>query len=103
MAAIAALRIVQGLDRMDIDKITAMAFGDIIPAKGSYREIRVYPTALVAIETERLIVALGAVSARLACQDAVASHPVTIMVGRYSFALVAAVALGNLHVGVFLV
>ena len=103
MAPIAALRIIQSLDRMDIDKIAAMAFGDIIPAKGSYSEIRIYPTALVTIETERLIVALRAVSARLACQDAVAACPVTVMVGRYSFTLVAAVALDNLHVGVFLV
>jgi len=103
MAAIAALWVVQSLDRMDIYKIAAMALGDIIPAKGIFRKVCVYSTSLVAIEAERLIVALSTVSATLACKNTMAKHPVAVMVGCYSFTLVTAVALGNLHVGIFLV
>jgi hypothetical protein len=103
MAAIAALRIIQRLDRMDIDKITPMAFGNVIPAEGFSGKIRVYSASLMTVETERLIMALDTIAAPPTCKGTVAPHPVSIVVGRDPFALVAFVAFGDLHVGVFFV
>ena len=103
MAAIAGLRIVQGLDRMDVDKIAPVAFGDVVPTKGGRGEIRVYAATLVTVKTVSLAVALGAVSACLTCHGAVAADPVVVMIEGYPFTLVAAITLGYLHFGVFFV
>ncbi len=45
--------------------------------------------------------ALAAVIAGLACQHTMAAHKVGIMIERNAFAFMAAVALTNLHFGVF--
>jgi len=103
MTAVATLRIVQSLDGVDIDKICPVAFRNVVPAKGSGGKIRIYSATLMTIETVRLIVALGAVVARLARKGAVAARPVAIVVGRNPFTLVAVIAFGQLHFGVFFV
>ena len=101
MAAVAGLRIVQRLDGMDVDKIAAVTLGYIVPTEGGHGKVRVDAAPLVAVEAEGLIVALGAVVVRPCLPRSMAAHPVTVVVGRYPFSLVAAVALRKLHFGVF--
>ena len=103
MATVTGLWIVQGLYRMDGDKIAPVTLGYVIPTEGSNRKVGVDPATLMTIEAPGLIMALGAVAARLACQCAVAANPITVMVRRYTLGLVAAAALGRLHFGIFLV
>lgn len=103
MATVACLGIILCLDWMDIDEIAAMTFGHIITAEVIHRQVGVYPATLMAIQTVRLVVALGAIIAGLACQGPVTAHPVAIMGGGYTFSLVAAGTLGKLGFGIFLV
>jgi hypothetical protein len=103
MTAVATLRIVQSLNGVDIDKISPVAFRNEIPTKVCGGKIRIYSATLMTVKTERLIVALGAVVARLARKGAVAARPVAIVVGCNPFTLVAVIAFGELHFGVFFV
>jgi hypothetical protein len=102
MTAIAALRIILCLYGVQVDEIATVTLGDIVTPKSIYGKIGIYSTTLMAIETERLIVTLGAVFPRLTCQLTMTARPVRIVVGRYAFCLVAIVTLGKLHFGIFL-
>jgi hypothetical protein len=102
MAAVALLLVVLGLYRMDADPVAAMALGMRIAPKVLFFQIgAVQQATLVAIKTPGLIVALGAVVADLAGKYAMFPRKIGIMVGCYPFALVAGVALTDLHFGVF--
>lgn len=81
MAAVAGLRVVQGLYRMDADKITPVAFGFIVAPEITSGRIGAVPAALMAIQTPGLLVALTAVIACLARQNAMSAYEVCVMVG----------------------
>ncbi len=103
VASPAALRIVGGLDWMDVDPIAAMAFRLIVAAKVLHRQVVSRAPAGMAVEAELLFVTLAAVLDCLARQCPVASHPVAVVVRSDTFRLVALGTLRQLHLGVFLV
>ena len=61
VTAVAILRVVPGLDRVNGDEVAPVTLGHIVAAEGVRRQIGVDPSTLVAIETERLRMALGTV------------------------------------------
>lgn len=61
VTAVAVLRIVPGLDRVNGDEVAPVALGYIVATEGVCRQVGVDPSTLMAIETERLLVALGTV------------------------------------------
>jgi len=100
VAAVTALGIVQGFDRVNGDKVAAVAFRHIISLVIPGAQVRVDAAAGMAVETERLLVALGAVAPGLAGHQPVPANPISVMVGRNTLSLVALAAFGDLHFGV---
>lgn len=95
VATVAALGIVQGLDRVHADEVAAVALGNVVTVVVAGSEIPVDAAAGMAVKTPGLGVALGAVVARLAGKHPVIAEPVTVVVRRNPFALVAAVAVSD--------
>ena len=103
VAALAGLRVVLGLDRVDTDEIAAVTLGNIIQPCSISFELGVYPTARMAVETERLLVALSAIMTGATRHVTMSPNPVGTMVGCHSFGFVAGVALGQIHFRIILV
>jgi len=97
VAAVALLRVVERLQWMDLQPVAPVALRDVIPPVIVYGEVCIDTTPLVAIEAERLVMALSAVLFPFARHKSMSPHPVRVMVQGYSFRFMAAVALGNLH------
>jgi hypothetical protein len=102
VAAVARLRVVLGLYRVDIYKVAAMALGLKVPSKVFFVKYRAVSAALMAIKAPGLVMALITVISGFACKDAVSSHKVGIMIGRNPFALVAGITLLDRHRSVIL-
>lgn len=103
VTAVASLRVVLGLNWVNGNEVAPVALGHIVAPEGVRRQIGVDPSTLVAIETERLLVALGTVVGRLLDKRPVVLEPVTAMIGGNPFCLVTIIAFGDLHVGIFFV
>jgi len=102
VAAVTLLLVVLCLYRVDADEITAMALGMRVAAKILFFQIgAIQQAALMAIETPGLIMTLAAVISCLTGQYPVPTHKVGIMVGCHAFALMAGVALTDIHFGIF--
>jgi len=101
MAAITLLRVALRLDRVNGNKVTAMAFWCVIALEGVPCQINTGTTALVAIKAPLLLMALTAIVAGLAGQDPVAADEIRIMVDCNAFRLMAGVALPDRHVFIF--
>jgi len=101
VAAITALGIIQGLDRVNGEKVGAVAFRYIIAPVISGAKIRIDSATGMTVETEGLLVTLGTVAPGRAGYVTMASNPVCVMVGRHAFSLMAFAAFLNLHLGVF--
>lgn len=97
MAPVAALGIVQSLDRVDAQEVRAVALRDVVALEGTRGQIPIDAPAGVAVETPGLCVALGAIAPSLARQNPVAAYPVAVMVRSDPFSLVAAGAVGKGH------
>lgn len=95
MTAVAALGVIQGLDRVDAQEVRAVVLGDVVALEGTSGQVPLNAAAGVAVETPGLGVALGAVAARLARQNPVTTHPVAVMVRSDAFSLVTAGAVGK--------
>jgi len=102
VAALAALRVIRGLDGMDIDPVAAVALRLVITAGIIHRQIISRAAARVAVQAEFLEMALFAVLDRLARRRPVASYPVAVMVKSDTFRLVAFIALRRFHIGIIL-
>ena len=101
MTPLARLTVVQRLYRMKFTPVAPMTLRRVIPAIILARKARINATAMVAVKTVGLIMALGAVMSTPACQEAMIPYPVGRVVGRDPFPLVARIALGNFHCGIF--
>ena len=102
VAAIAVLRIVLRLDRVDADPVAAMGLRFIVAAELALRQITTRAPTIVAVKAPLLIVALGAVVAGLAGQHPVAAEAeILIVVGGDPLGLVAFVAVAQRRVLVF--
>lgn len=97
MTAVAALGVIQGLDRVDAQEVRAVALGNIVALEGARGQIPLDAPAGVAVETPGLGVALGAIASSLARQNPVTAYPVAVMVRSDPFSLVAAGAVGKGH------
>lgn len=97
VAAVAQLRVVLGLYRVDIYKVASMALGLKVPSKVPFVKSRTVAAALMAIKAPGLVMALIAVISGFAGKDAMSSHKVGIMIGCNPFALVAVIALLDCH------
>jgi hypothetical protein len=102
VAAVARLRVVLGLYRVDVYKVAAMALGLKVPSKVPFGKVGTVAAALVAIKTPPLLVTLVTVISCLAGQDAVTAHEIGIMVDCNALALMAIIALLDGHGSVFL-
>jgi len=81
VTAVALLRIILRLDRMDTDPVAAMALWMRVTAKVLFFQIGAAQQApLMAIEAPGLVVALAAVAAGFAGQYPVTTHKIGIMV-----------------------
>ena len=101
MTTIALLWVVCRLDRVDGDKIAAMALGREITLGGVLRKIIAGTCALVAIKTPLLLMALVAVAAGLAGQNPVTSYEIRIMIDCNAFRLMTGVAFPDGRVFIF--
>ena len=97
VAAGAGLRVVQRLQGMDLQPVTAVALGDIIPSIIVGRELRVDAAPLVTVEAVGLVMAFGAVFFALAGEDPMPPQPVCIVIEGNPFRFMAAVALADFH------
>jgi len=80
VAAFACLGGVQGLDRVDHDKVSAVASGNIIPLVIPGAQVRIDPATGMAVEAEGLLVALGTVAPGIVGHDPMSPDPVFVMV-----------------------
>jgi hypothetical protein len=80
VAAFTGLRVVQGLDRVDHDKVGAVASRNIIPLVIPGTQVRIDPATGMAVEAEGLLVALGAVAPGIVGHGTMSPDPVCIMV-----------------------
>jgi hypothetical protein len=86
VATIAALRtVIFRLYRVDGDKAGSMRRGHGFPySRQAFPQIGVDIPALVAVETERLFMAVGTIAPRLLCQQPVFLHEKGAMIARYA-------------------
>jgi hypothetical protein len=93
VAAIAVLRVVRGLDGMDRDKIGAMRLWHVLPSsRRTPLQIGRDPAALVTVDTEGLLMAVGAVIARLLRQQSVLLDEEGTMIAHHAGSAMAIVA-----------
>jgi len=72
VATIAVLGVIRGLDGMDGDKVGPVRLGHVLPSsRRTPLQIGRDPPALMTVDTERLLMAVGAVIARLLRQQSV--------------------------------
>ena len=102
VAAVARLRVVLGLYRVDVYKVTAVAPGRKVLAKVLFGRVGAVSAALMAIKAPGLVMALVAVIAGFPGKDTMPSHKVGIMIGRNPLPLMAIIAVLDGHGGVFL-
>jgi hypothetical protein len=98
MATVALLGIALCLDRVDGNKVTAMAFGLIIAPCISLSQGVACASALVTIKTPLLLMTLAAIIAGLAGQYPVPPDIIRVMVSCNAFGFMAAVALPDRNV-----
>lgn len=82
---------------MDHDKVAAVALRYIVAAESTPGEVGAVAAPLMTIKAIGLLVALAAVIACLARQEAMSAYEVGIMVGRDALGLVAGVAFFYFH------
>jgi hypothetical protein len=80
VTAFTGLGVVKGLDRVDHDKVGAVASGNIIPLVIPGTQVRIDPATGMAVEAEGLLVALGTVAPGIIGNDAMSPDPVCVMV-----------------------
>lgn len=98
MAAITGLWVVLGLDRVDIDEVTAVVLRLIVAGIRALARVGAVAPTLVTIKTPVLLMTLTAVAPCPARDGAVTTHDeVSIMIGSYTFGLVTGVAFSNGH------
>lgn len=78
-----------------------MALGLVVTSEILGCQVRSRTTTLVAVEAKRLLMALFAIITGFACQSAVTSDKIGVVVKSYTFTFMAGVALPELHLGVF--
>ena len=101
VAAVTLLLVILGLDWVNTDEIAAVTLWMRVAAEVFFFKIcAVQQSALMAIKTPCLIMALTAVVASLTGQYTVAAYKVGIMVRCYAFTFMAGVALFDLHFSV---
>jgi hypothetical protein len=84
---------------MALDEVAAVVERFVVAAKVALTQIIAAAATLVAIKTERLLVTLLAVVARVVGQGAVIAHKISAVVGGNPFGLVAAATFTQLHAG----
>jgi hypothetical protein len=100
MAAVTCLGVVKCLDRVNHDKVGAMAFGDIVTLVIPRTQVWIDAATGMAVKTERLFVALIAVAPGCVGDVFMTLNPECTMVGRHAFFFVALAAFANFHLGV---
>jgi hypothetical protein len=80
VAAFTCLGVVKSLDRVDHDKVGAVASGNIIPLVIPGTQVRIDPAAGMAVEAEGLLVTLGTVAPGIIGHSTMSPDPVCIMV-----------------------
>jgi hypothetical protein len=100
MATVALLWIAPCLDRVDRNKVAAMAFGFIIAPCISLTQVVACAAALMAIKAPLLLMTLAAIVAGFTCQHTVPAQEVCVMVGCNAFSFMTAVAIP--HRGIFI-
>jgi hypothetical protein len=100
VAAVTCLGVVECLDRVNHDKIGAMAFWDIVTLVIPCAQVGSDSTAGMAVETKLLFVALIAVGSGCVGYVFMALNPECAMVGRHAFAFMALAAFADFHLGI---
>jgi hypothetical protein len=102
VAAIAVLGVVRGLDGMDGNKIGPMRLGHVLASpRRTPLQIGRDPPALVTVDTERLIMAVGAVIARLLRQQSVLLDEEGAMIAHHTRSTMTILAFIRLGVFIF--
>jgi hypothetical protein len=103
VATVAGLRVVQRLYRVQVQKVTTVRLGHVIPTEIGNREVSIDSSSLVAVQAVRLIVALSTVATGAPCGNPVDTIPVSTVIRGNSFFFMTAVALRQLRTRVFFV